>query len=129
MQELGVKREDVRVESSPEERAVLAVKALKAKFPLSDKFLQSLLQVIRMGVDLSTICAPSKVQSVLTLEDPTTVGIMQSCSGCNAPVQDVCNKPEYGCVFFIDHQKISTLTTDVLESRMLALDAGMLLIS
>ena len=55
------------------ERAILAIRSLKAKFPISDKFLQSLFEVIRFSVDLRAICSPSKVRSVLSLDDPTTV--------------------------------------------------------
>ena len=85
---------DKSEEESPEQKALLAIRSLKAKFPLSDKFLQELFKVLRLGIDLSTISSPEKVRSVLSLEYPSTVSIVQCCTGCGIKVDDTCNNVE-----------------------------------
>ena len=45
---------DDTFEKGKKKEAMLVIKSLKARFPLSDKFLHALFKTMRLGVDFST---------------------------------------------------------------------------
>ena len=95
LQTLGGASEE-RISPDPEldaeRKASLVIRSLKAKFPLSDKFLSELFKAIRIGADLRSICKEEKVKKLFTLDEPTAVKVVRCCINYQTTVVDRCQQ-------------------------------------
>ena len=77
-------------EERKKKEALLVMKSLKARFPLSDKFVQAFGKAVRLGVDFSLIKTEADVEGLVLPDNQESVRIVSFCTKCSEPVNKKC---------------------------------------